>query len=140
MWRAQGTSYQYVYWPGKSERCGDHYMYEVGSDPFIFEPGIWYRIEHHIRMNTPGFGDGLLEASVDGQVVLYVDDFLYRVSGQTYGIDGLYFSTFFGEVHRPGLQPRTKRLTSTSSPSVPGLRINPETGPEDAIPCVALPC
>ena len=96
MWRAQGTSYQYVYWPGKPERCGDNYMYELESEPFVFEPGVWHRIEHHIKMNTPGFEDGLLEASVDGQIVLYVDDFLYRVSGQSYGIDGLYFSTFFG--------------------------------------------
>ena len=96
MWRTEGTSYQYVYWPGKAERCGDNYIYEVDSEPFIFEPGIWYRIEHHLKMNTPGLADGLLEASVDGEVVLYVDDFLFRGSGHSYGIDGLYFSTFFG--------------------------------------------
>ncbi|MCH2185624.1 cellulose-binding domain-containing protein, partial [Myxococcota bacterium] len=51
MWRAEGTSYQYVYWPGKSERCGDNYIHGADSEPFIFEPGIWYRIEHHLKMN-----------------------------------------------------------------------------------------
>ena len=47
-------------------------------------------------MNTPGVADGVLQAWVDGELVLDVDDFLYRTADYDYGVDAMYFSTFFG--------------------------------------------
>jgi hypothetical protein len=49
-----------------------------------------------MRMNNAGQHDGILEAWFDGQQVLSSSAFLYRITGATFGIDSLYFSTFFG--------------------------------------------
>ena len=62
----------------------------------MFVPGKWQTIEHRIVMNTPGQRDGILQAWVDGALVLDENQFYYRAPGATFAIDALYFSTFFG--------------------------------------------
>lgn len=96
MWRRDGNAVQYMYFPDKESSCGDDYPYETGSGPVRFEPGTWHTVVHHLRINTPGQPDGVLQAWVDGQRVLDEQDFSYRRGDGTYAIDGLYFSTFFG--------------------------------------------
>jgi hypothetical protein len=96
MWRTMGRAVQYVYYAEKEAACGDDFDYESDGSPFSFERGIWHTIEHHLVMNTPGEGDGVLEAWVDGEPVLAVDDIVYRAANASFRIDTLYFSTFFG--------------------------------------------
>jgi hypothetical protein len=96
MWRTMGRAVQYVYYAEKESACGDDFDYELDGSPFSFERGTWHTIEHHLVMNTPGEADGVLEAWVDGEPVLAVDDIVYRSASASFKIDTLYFSTFFG--------------------------------------------
>ena len=59
-------------------------------------PGLWHQVVHHLRTNTPGQADGALEAWLDGSLALARGDLAYRGEGQSWNIDTLYFSTFFG--------------------------------------------
>lgn len=96
MWRTGGAAVQYVYFPEKKNACGDDYAYMTGRTAVRFEPGTWHTVEHRLVMNTPGEHDGVLQAWFDGAPVLDESAFLFRLAGATYGIDTLYFSTFFG--------------------------------------------
>ncbi|MDI1442647.1 hypothetical protein QHF85_01335 [Polyangium sp. 6x1] len=96
MWRTGGAAVQYMYFPEKNNDCGDDYDYMSGGSATHFEPGTWHTVEHRLVMNTPGQHDGILAAWFDGAPVLDEQAFLYRLAGATYGIDALYFSTFFG--------------------------------------------
>lgn len=96
MWRTGGAAVQYVYYPTQPNTCGDDVKYMSGSVAKLFTPGAWQTIEHRIVMNTPGTADGILEAWVDGELVLSDTARLWRNAGATFGIDTLYFSTFFG--------------------------------------------
>lgn len=91
MWRTGGAAVQYMYFPEKVEACGDDYDYDVA-----FAPGTWHTVEHRLVMNTPGEHDGVLQAWFDDVLVLEDTAFLYRLADGTYGIDALYFSTFYG--------------------------------------------
>jgi hypothetical protein len=91
MWRTDGAAVQYMYFPEKIEACGDDYAYAIA-----FTPGAWHTVEHRIVMNTPGEHDGVLQAWFDGELALDDTAFLYRLADGTYGVDALYFSTFFG--------------------------------------------
>jgi hypothetical protein len=85
-----------MYYPEKVNSCGHDLEYVSGGAPFVFPPGSWITVEHHVAMNTGGEHDGVLEAWVNGEGVLSEMAFTYRVPGATFGIDALYFSTFFG--------------------------------------------
>ena len=67
----------------------------AGTD-FKFVPGTWYTVESHVVMNTAGQHNGVLAAWVDRVQMVSLTNFYYRVAGATFGIDALYFSTFFG--------------------------------------------
>ncbi len=96
MWRPEGAGVQYMYFPEKQNNCGDDYDYMLGDAIASFEPGVWHTLEHHVVMNTPGEHDGLLQAWLDGELVLDAPGFLFRLADGTYSIDAMYFSTFFG--------------------------------------------
>lgn len=96
MWRPAGAAVQYLYFPEKVNACGDDYAYQVGGTAVLFGTGQWHRVQHRIRMNTPGAHDGILQAWFDGSLALDNETFIYRVATASFGIDSLYFSTFFG--------------------------------------------
>ncbi len=96
MWRVDGDAVQYLYAPQKISACGDDYHYTKGGANQRFTPGKWQTVEHRLVMNTSGENNGVMQAWLDGELVLDVKDFLFRESGSTFAIDTLYFSTFFG--------------------------------------------
>lgn len=96
MWRVDGDAVQYLYAPRKISACGDDYHYTKGGVNQHFIPGEWQRVEHRLVMNTPGENNGIMQAWLDGELVLDVKDFLFREAGSNFAIDTLYFSTFFG--------------------------------------------
>lgn len=96
MWRTGGAAVQYMYFPEKVNACGDDFEYLGGGQPAHFAPGTWHTVEHRIVMNAEGQHDGVLQAWFDGELALSDAAFSYRVTGATFGIDALYFSTFFG--------------------------------------------
>ncbi len=78
------------------------YTYRVYWDDFgthkRFVPGKWHHVEMHIKLNTPGRADGVLQGWLDG--VLSCDDSAnanVRAAAQSkIKLNHLFFSTFFG--------------------------------------------
>jgi hypothetical protein len=64
-----------------------------GGQPFSRPSGA--PVLHHERMQR-SLVSPFLQAWFDGQPALDEQAFLFRLAGATYGIDTLYFSTFFG--------------------------------------------
>jgi hypothetical protein len=96
MWRTAGEAVQYMYFPEKVNDCGDDYGYAIDASAVHFEPGTWHTVEHRLVMNTPGRPDGVLQAWFDGALALDEQTFAFRLADGAYGIDGMYFSTFYG--------------------------------------------
>ncbi len=96
MWKQDGKIIQYVYYPDQKGKFGDtfYYMDETGGT-LLVQPGVWYLIENHIVMNTPGKTDGLIEAWVDGKKGVSIPNLRFRDTN-AFGIDLFQFSTFFG--------------------------------------------
>lgn len=92
MWRTGGQVEQYMYYPERTNRCGDDWKY--GTARFI--PGTWHTMEHRIVMGTKGQANGIMQGFMDGKLLLSRTNVKWRVSGASYAIDTLYFSTFFG--------------------------------------------
>ena len=90
MWRESGKAMTYLYHPDQAGTYGDNLLY--GRE---FVPGRWHTINHRFVMNTPQERDGLHEAWFDGEPVLRHTDLRFRDT-DAFGIDWLYFATFFG--------------------------------------------
>ena len=91
MWKKLGAAILYLYWGDKTVPCGEPYALNVS-----FTPGVWYVLTQHVKLNTPGFFDGLVEVWVNDVQVFQKSDIRFRRAGAGWGITGMYFSTFFG--------------------------------------------
>ncbi len=90
MWRSQGCATYYVYYPDQPGQFGEDLSWRVA-----FQPGVWHRVEQVIVMNNLGSNDGIALGWIDGSLVLERRDLRYR-DVDSFAIDMLYFSTFFG--------------------------------------------
>ncbi|WP_148716035.1 polysaccharide lyase [Chitinolyticbacter meiyuanensis] len=90
MWRENGLAFQYLYFPGKAERCGDYFSYAKR-----FEVGRWYTITQEVQLNDAGQANGWIKAWLDGEPTLALTGMKWR-EGAAVGIDALVFHTFFG--------------------------------------------
>jgi len=91
MWKKRGAGILYLYWGDKTARCGQPFALEVP-----FKRDVWYTLTQHVKLNTPGFYDGMLEVWVDDKEVLRESNVRFRRAGDGWQITGMYFSTFFG--------------------------------------------
>lgn len=86
-----------AYWQDYSER-------EAAS----FTPGVWQCLEGHMKLNTPGVNDGVLEASIDGQPALYFDGLAFRRVGESHiKIEEFWFDVYYGGA---ALSPRNNTI------------------------------
>jgi hypothetical protein len=90
MWREDGVLENYVYHSEQQNFYGDDLYWEAKA-----QPGTWHHIQHRVLLNTPDFANGVLEAWLDGEKVLSLDNLRYRKT-QDIGINLFYFSTFYG--------------------------------------------
>jgi len=92
MWRKRGDLVVYTYFPDRTTSCGGDFTFLQGA-----QPNTWYTIREHIKLNTPGEYDGLLEMYVDGERTFRKTDILYRLSGKSNVlIDNVLFHTYRG--------------------------------------------
>jgi hypothetical protein len=103
MWREEGQGEVYAYLPTSTVHGTS-----LGRGSWRFGPDRWISIEQHVRLNTPGVADGLIEIVVDGVRVLRVSDVVFR-SVSSLKIEGVFFSTFFGGDDTSWATPRTVR-------------------------------
>jgi len=97
MWRAGGRMVQYVYHPDQPSIWGEDFAY-VCKSPLLFAPGRWQRVQHYVRLNSPGQPgayNGVLKGWCDGELALERAGLRFRDSAAIL-IDQFFFSTFFG--------------------------------------------
>jgi hypothetical protein len=90
MWVQNGAGVIYPYLP-TSVRVGSTF----GRGTFYFKPGIWHRLEQHVRLNTPGSDNGEIDVVLDGKPVFQQAGLRFR-DVSSLKINGILFSTFFG--------------------------------------------
>lgn len=90
MWRAKGAGEVYAYLPTSV----DHGT-SLGRGSWDFPTGVWVEMQQHVRLNTPGRADGLVEVWLNGVQVFAQTGLTFR-STLSLRVDGLFFSTFFG--------------------------------------------
>jgi|GEM_PF-1533048 len=81
----------YLYHLGQLGNCGDELMFQTGV-----RQERWTCIEGHVRMNSAGAEDGLVEAWVDGERVLRRDGLAFRRPGESVAIREMWDNVYFG--------------------------------------------
>jgi hypothetical protein len=111
-WRTDGSSgspldrdraniSQYLYHPDQPNTFAEDFRWDdsASGEWAIFESDRWYHVRHRIVMNSvingQGQNDAIVQAWLDGKLVMDLDDIRFR-DVQSLKIDGFYFSTFFG--------------------------------------------
>jgi len=86
----------YLYFPNQSSEWGERlYFKQPSVDTLRIETGKWHVITQHIRMNTPGKADGVLQGWFDGQEAFFNDSILFR-KDEKLKIDQIFYSVFLG--------------------------------------------
>lgn len=92
MWRSDGNSVQYMYFP-ENEGVDLPWNYHLPQKRFL--PGEWHTVVTRIIMNTPGSKDGSVYSWFDGELALVAESLMFRTAADL-DIDVFYLSTFFG--------------------------------------------
>jgi hypothetical protein len=100
--RALGS---YVYHAGMGKRTyGETWGWNLGPTGLL-EKNRWYSVEQHVRLNTPGRSDGVLQAWIDGQLVFSRTDLRYRDTEQL-KIESVWMNVYHG-----GTEPAPQDMT-----------------------------
>ncbi len=84
----------YVYHLGQATRFGDKLGWNRAGS---LVPGEWYCLEGHVRLNTPGRADGLLEGWVDETPAFSRDGLAFRRSREDrIRIESFWVDVYFG--------------------------------------------
>lgn len=90
MWRENGNGEIYAYLPS-SKNYGTSFC-----SNWQFKRNFWHLIEQEIVLNKPYFHNGIINLKIDGETIISKKNILFRNSDNL-KIEGLFFSTFFGE-------------------------------------------
>lgn len=90
MWRENGVGFQYYYFPGKVEQCGDY-----AGLARRFEAGRWYTLTQQVVLNDIGQNNGEFRQWIDGELVLENKTMLLRNSANV-SVSAIKMDTFFG--------------------------------------------
>ena len=85
----------YAYHSKATATYGEGLQWTAGGLAGLVEPDRWYCIEQHVKLNTPGKADGVLEVWVDGQLVLSRTDLRLR-DRQIVRIEEVWMNVFHG--------------------------------------------
>ena len=88
---------QYLYHVDQPTDFGEDFRWDdaPSGDWSELESDRWYHIKNRIVMNTPGQNDGIVQAWLDDELVLDLNNIRFRDVANLQ-IDKFYFSTFFG--------------------------------------------
>lgn len=98
MWRENGWAEFYTHVPRNNDfDPGDRFWWNTEGFQAVFVPGQWHHIEIHMKLNTPGEFDGIMEGWFDGRKAATYNDFYFRDEPtESTKICWVFFSTFFG--------------------------------------------
>jgi hypothetical protein len=63
----------------------------------VFEPGKWYCVEAHVKLNTPGSKNGVFELWIDEKLDAQLGNLDWVKDWTTYGINSLMISHYWNE-------------------------------------------
>lgn len=71
--------------------------YRRGTTPVfaLAYAGVWHSIEAHVKLNTPGYSDGVFEFWIDGNLESQRTDLNWVDTWQEYGINGVFFENYW---------------------------------------------
>ena len=95
VWLPEGRLGQYVYHPDQPDKYGQVFKYTINGEDFVVERDCWYKIVNRVVMNRPKEHDGIVQAWIDGNLVLDIRNLRFR-DIDSLAIDSFYFTTFFG--------------------------------------------
>ena len=81
-----------------SEGSEQHHLPGIGDGGVLLNDR-WYRIEMHVKMNTPGQADGVIEGKVDGILSYEKKNMIFRIPGH----DNLHVRTIWLDVFKGAL-------------------------------------
>ncbi len=98
MWRENGRAEFYIHVPSDNlYDPGARFWWNTEGFQATFVPGRWHHLELHLRLNTPGQFDGLMEGWFDGVKAAHYPAFYFRdAPTASANIAWIFFSTFFG--------------------------------------------
>lgn len=83
----------YLYHVGQTNTCGDH-LYWPGAS---LRPGRWQCVEGHVKLNTPGQSNGLVEGWLDGTKRFTMSGLVFRRQTEpSIGIREMWLNVYFG--------------------------------------------
>jgi hypothetical protein len=88
----------YVYHAAMTDRYGDTWRWNL-APAGLLQKNRWYCIEQHVRLNTPGQTDGVLQAWVDGRLVFNKTDMRYRDT-DALRIESVWMNVYHGGTQR----------------------------------------
>jgi hypothetical protein len=125
MWLAGGRLIQYVYHPDQAGNFGDGMAWtQDGRDVYAL-PDRWYHVEHRVVMNTPGWRDGIVQAWLDGVLVMDRRGVRFR-DVPSFAIEAFHFTTFFGG-NEPGFAARRDEAVYFDNVVISTFRIGPSS-------------
>jgi|GEM_PF-2102661 len=87
--------YSYTLNSNGTGRSGD--VIPWNADVATLRHGRWYCVEAHVKMNTPGRADGVMEGFVDGQVAYASRNVMFRRAGESrLEVKSLWFDVYHG--------------------------------------------
>ena len=95
----------YVYHLDQPGNCGENMIW----DPGVVTHNRWYCVEGHIRLNTPGENDGVLEGWLDGEPAMYRDGMAFRRESESH----IHVREFFLNVYHGGFTPAPNDMDLT---------------------------
>ncbi|WP_425260944.1 polysaccharide lyase [Rubrivivax sp. RP6-9] len=85
----------YVYHSKTESAYGDILVWGGAGGAGLVPPNRWVCVEQHIRLNTPGKGDGMLRAWIDGKPVFLRRGLRFRDTPQI-AIENVWFNVYMG--------------------------------------------
>lgn len=86
----------YAYYPKQSSKWGERFFLEDSNlNSLKISTGVWHQIVQHIKMNSPGKPNGIIQAWFDGKEAFSCDTILFRTDPKLQ-IDQVFFSVFLG--------------------------------------------
>jgi hypothetical protein len=93
-----GSIVAYVYHADQPADNGQHYYWgSIDGNWRYYSMGEWDWLETRVKMNTPGQNDGIVQAWLNGELVLDIRDFKFR-DVDTFAIDTFTMMSMFSSV------------------------------------------
>ena len=99
MWHRDAQMITYPYWSEMVGRCGENWYWKDNNgngNNIRISDDTWHTIREHVKLNTPGVRNGIIEIFLDGNLVQKRTDLMFRKAGKNFKIDNAYITTYVG--------------------------------------------